>query len=405
MQLDTILSLTWKSAYQSVRGLVLHFVPAWRQAGLEFLELDISVPGWEAQLKNILGAHKISFVLSTSGIGASLRIDGQNLWAKLKLPVFNLLLDHPAYLAANHTGQPGTAVLGYMFRDHALYQASDVRSGNIVTSIDYGVPDLDMRPISEIKKSGRPRVVFAKTGNAPAALAESWRAAPKLECLLHDVLDVLALERNGFANVAAFPPLIAQVAAAHRFELQPFDLLSRFLIAQIDDYIRRLKSTAIAKALLPFDVDVFGAAWEHIDTSGATAKFHGPVDYAALEAGFSLATASLTMNPNIDLSAHDRFFTAIGAGMMPLSDRNSYIAERFPEALPYSFDFSTGSIEAALEKLFSAPETALETARAIRARTRRTAGVEQAATAILEAIHSVRFLHLTSKPAQNFFVL
>jgi hypothetical protein len=222
--------------------------------------------------------------------------------------------------------------------------------------------------------------------------------------LLQDVLDALALERNGFANVAAFPPLIARVAAAHRFELQPFDLLSRFLIAQVDDYIRRLKSTAIAKALLRFEVDVFGAAWEHIDTGGAKAKFHGPVNYAALEAGFSSATASVTMNPNIDLSAHDRFFTAVGAGIMPIGDRNSYIAERFPEALPYSFDFSPGSIESALDKVFYAPETALETARAMRERTRATDGVEHTANAILEVMQSARFLYLTPKPAQAFFV-
>ncbi len=401
MQLDSILSLTWKSAYQSVRGLVLHFAPAWRQAGLDLIELDISTPGWEARLKTILGARKIGFVLATSGIGAKLQIDGQNLWAKLNLPVFNLLLDHPVYWAANHTTQPGTAVLGYMFRDHALYQASDVRSGNMVTSIDYGVPDLPLRSLSE---SGRPRVIFAKTGNAPEALAKSWRATPKLERLLHDVLDALAFERNGFANVAAFPPLITQVAAAHRFELQPFDPLSRFLIAQIDDYIRRQKSTAIAKALLGFDVDVFGAAWEHIDIAGAKAKFHGPISYGDLESRFPSATASLTMNPNIALSAHDRFFTAIGAGIMPLSDRNGYIAERFPEALPFSFDFTPGSIEAALEKLFSAPETAIEAARAMRERTRKTDGVEHAATFILETMQAARFLHLTPKPAQNFFV-
>jgi hypothetical protein len=164
VQLDIVLSLTWKSAYQSVRGLVAHFAPVWRQAGLELLELDISVAGWEALLKDILNANRISFVLSASGIGANIKIDGQNIWAKLNLPVFNLLLDHPAYLAANHTTQPGAAVQCYMFRDHALYQASNVRSGNIITSIDYGVPELDVRPIGAVLKSGRPRIVFAKTG-------------------------------------------------------------------------------------------------------------------------------------------------------------------------------------------------------------------------------------------------
>jgi hypothetical protein len=386
-----------------VRGLVQHFAPSWRTAGLNLVELDISAAEWKAQLKQILETRKIAFVLSTSGIGANIQIDGQNLWTRLNLPVFSLLLDHPAYLAANHTGLPNATVLGYMFRDHALYQASDVRAGNIVTSIDYGVPDLPVRPIQEVVNSGS-RLVFAKTGNSPFALAQSWRQAPKIERVLHDVLDALALERNGFAFVTQFQKLIGQVAAAHRLELSRFDLLSRFLIAQIDDYIRRLKSTAIATALLPFDVDVFGAAWEHIDTRGARARFHGPVAYETLEAGFPLAAGSLTMNPNIDLSAHDRFFTAIGAGIMPLSDRNSYIEAVFPEAMPYSFDFSPGSIAAALEKIVHAPVIALETARAMRQRTRATAGVEQAATAILEIMQSAAFLHFTPKPAQNFFV-
>jgi hypothetical protein len=382
----------------------LHFAESWRRAGLELVELDISAPGWDAQLKQILGERKIRFVLCASGIGANIRTDGEHIWSRLKLPVFSLLLDHPVYLAANHTGQASTTVLGYMFRDHALYSASEIRPGNIVTSIDFGVPDLPVRPMRELLEVGRPRIVFAKTGNSPAALAASWRQAPKLERLLQDVLAALALERNGFAYAGAFHPLIREVASAHRIELQPFSLLSRFLIAQIDDYIRRLKSTAIAKAILPFEVDVFGSAWEHVDTTGAKAKFHGPVDYAQLEASFPVATASLTMNPNIDLSAHDRFFTAIGAGIMPLSDRNSYIAETFPEALPYSFDFTPGSIAAALEKTMRDPATALETARAMRERTRAVEGVEKAATAILDMMQAAIYLQTTPKPVQNFFV-
>jgi hypothetical protein len=400
--LDAVLSLNWKSAYQSVRGLVQHLAASWRQSGLNLVELDIAVPGWESQLKTLLNTHRIRFVLCTSGIGANIRLDNENLWTKLQIPVFSLLLDHPAYLADNHTGQSETTVLGYMFRDHALYQASDVRATNIVTSIDYGIPNLPTRPINELAPGCR--IIFAKTGNDPAALAATWREAPLLERILHDVLDELALDKTGAANVGTFQPLIGRVAAAHRIELKPFDLLSRFLIAQIDDVLRRRKSTAIAHALLPFEVDVYGAAWDHIDTTNARAKFHGPADYTAVEAAFPAATASLTMNPNIDLSAHDRFFTALGAGIMPITDRNSYIAETFPELLPYTFDFTPGSIEAALEKLTRDPQTALEVARATRTRTRPIAGVEQAATAILETMQAANFLHASPKHAQNFFV-
>jgi hypothetical protein len=65
LQLDTILSLTWQSAYQSARGLVAHFAPAWRHAGMELQELDISAAGWQARLKDILQAKPVSFVLAT----------------------------------------------------------------------------------------------------------------------------------------------------------------------------------------------------------------------------------------------------------------------------------------------------------------------------------------------------
>ena len=260
-----------------------------------------------------------------------------------------------------------------------------------------------MRPIEELN-GAPPRLIFAKTGNAPEDLAATWREAPRLERIIYDTLDELQFEKTGAVYAAGFPAIIQRVASAHRIELQAFSLLSRFLIVQIDDYTRRLKSTAIAKAILPFEVDVFGTAWEHIDTTGAKARFHGPVDYARVEAEFCAATASLTMNPNIALSAHDRFFTALGAGIMPVTDRNPYIAETFPELLPYTFDFTPGSITAAIEHVVGDPETALATARAARARTRPAAWVDKAAAEVLEVMQSASFLNTVPKATQLFFV-
>jgi len=402
--MDVILSLTWSSAYQSVRGLVLHFAAAWRQAGFDFIELDISAQGWDAKLRQLLTDRKIRFVFCTSGIGTNLQSNRGALWDQLKIPVYSLLLDHPAYFAQHHRTQPKNTVLSYMFRDHALFQSEFVQADNIVTSIDFGIPDLPMRPVPELLANGRPRIIFAKSGNAPEALAANWRNAPQLEHVLHDTLDILALTRNGHANVPAFLPAITRAAQANRIELQPFSLLARYLTAQIDDYIRRLKSTAIARAILNFEADVFGRGWDHIDTSNARARFHGGVDYATLEAEFPNATASLTMNPNINLSAHDRFFTALGAGIMPLSDSNAYAQASFPELAPYSYDFTPGSIESAIERVLANPQTALETARAARTRARPALGTEQTAAAILQTMQTAGFLYFQPKSGQDFFV-
>ncbi len=396
--MDIVLSLSWASAYDSVRGLLRHFAPAWAQVGLGFAELDTHSPGWEGRLRAVLAEHEVRFVLAAGGIGTGLTADGEPLWERLKIPVYALMLDHPSYYAARHRTQPNSTVLGYMFRDHALFQAAHVKAENIVTSIDYGMPDLPLA-----SPPARPRILFAKTGNDPEALAKSWRAAPWLERILRDAVDALALTKNGQANCNEFWPVIAKVAQAHRLEVLPFSLLGRFLLVQVDDYIRRLKSTAMARALLPFEVDVFGRGWEHIETEGAKARFHGAVDYARIEAEFGSATASLTMNPNIALSAHDRFFTALGAGILPISDKNPYLERYFPELLPYSFDFQPGSIEAAIGRVVANLAAAVELAHEIRAKKRAAHGVEQAALRILQAVRTARFLHLDAKPGQDFF--
>ncbi len=397
--MDVVLSLTWNSAYQSVRGLVRHFTASWAACGLEMVELDLATPHWLGQLQELMKTRRIRFVFCTSGVGTNIEMDGVNLWERLSLPVFSLLLDHPAYLAKHHRALPASTVLGYMFEDHAQFQAASVQAENTVMSLHYGVPDL---PVAA-SPAGRPRVIFAKTGNAPEALAASWREAPRLERILHDALDELALTARGNAHAGEFPPVLARVCAAHHLYLQPFNQLQRFLLVQLDDYIRRLKSTAMARALLRFDVDVFGQAWEHVDTSNARARFHGPVDYATVEGQFSGATASLTMNPNIDLSAHDRFFTAIGAGVMPVSDNNAYTARHFPELADYTFDFRPGRLERVLERVFARPEAARELAGACRARARGLHGVEHAATVIAETMQAAA-LAATTRDVQNFFV-
>ncbi len=402
--MDVIVSLNWNSAYNSVRGVMVHLGAAWKQMGLEMVEIDLGAPGWNDQLRDLLNTRRVRFVVSTAGIGLNIGMDGENLWAKLRLPVYALHIDHPIYYGAHHRTQPKTVVMGYIFRDHALYQASDVKADNIVTTIDYGIPDLPVPPMKEIAAQGRPRIVFAKTGNSPVVLANMWRGAPQLERIIHDVMDELALTKKGNVFVADIHPLVTRVATAHRIDLQPFDLLSRFLIAQIDDYSRRLKSTSIANALLPFEVDVFGGAWDHIDTTNAKARFHGPSEYSVVESSLSGATASLTMHPNTDLGAHERFFLALGAGSMPVTDRNTYIEQAFPELLPYTFDFTPGSVTAALERVVENPKVALELARATRERARPIYGMEQTAAKIVEVMQSAAFLFAAPKPEQNFFV-
>jgi hypothetical protein len=392
-----ILSLAGSSAYDSLNVLLSMLGRAWTEAGAQILQLNLDKPDWPDTLGRLLRSRRVEFGVCMSGIALEIADRARSLWDEMRFPFFCLHCDHPAYFARRHSGLPHNLVLGYMFRDHALYQRDHVKAGNLVTSIHFGIPDL---PMAEADMADGPRVVFAKTGNDPRELETSWRARPKLETLIRDCLDEVAL-----GPCELYPDAVRRVAAAHGLEVQPFDRLTRFLIVQIDDYVRRRKSTAIVEAIKRFPVDIYGVNWEHIDREGARARFHGGVDYGIVNQAIARATASVTMNPNIELSAHDRFFTALGMGVMPISDTNRFTRENFPGLAPYAFGFGDGSLEAALEQVFARPADALALARSTRAAMLPRFSVSQTARQIRDCAAIAEYFDFSFAAPQPFLAL
>jgi hypothetical protein len=348
-------------------------------------------------LSHAIGSLDIEFAVCMSGMALTIAEHAWSLWEQMHFPVLFLHCDHPAYFASRHRKLPPNVVLGYLFRDHALYQREHVKAPNLVMSVHFGIPDL---PIADPDVADGPRVVFAKSGNDPRDLEARWRTLPRVEPLIRDSLDEI-----GLGSCGLYPDVVQRVAAAHGLELQPFDHLTRFLIVQIDDYVRRRKSTAIAEAIKRFPVDIYGASWEHIDREGARARFHGGVDYATVNQAIARATASITMNPNIELSAHDRFFTALGMGVTPLSDANAFTRENFPALAPYSFAFGDGSLEAALERVFARPADAVALARSKRLEMMERFSVRRAAKQIRDCAALAEYLDFSFVAPQPFFAL
>jgi hypothetical protein len=392
-----ILSITGASAYGSLDALLSMLGQEWTRAGARVLEMNLSERDWPDRLSRAIGSLRIEFGVCMSGMALEIAERARSLWDQMRFPVFCLHCDHPAYFHSRHRRLPHNLVLGYLFRDHALYQRDHVKAPNLVTSVHFGIPDL---PIADPDATDGPRVVFAKTGNDPRELETRWRALPGIEPLIRDCLDEVGLGPCGL-----YPDVARRVAAAHGLELQPFDRLTRFLIVQIDDYLRRRKSTGIVEAIKRFPVDVYGVHWDHVDREGARARFHGGVDYATVNQAIALATASITMNPNIELSAHDRFFTALGMGVMPLSDANGFIRENFQALAPYTFDFGDDSLEAALERVLAHPSDALALARSTRSEMIQRFSVRQAAKQIRDCVALAEYFDFSFAPPQPFLAL
>ena len=392
----SILLIKGDFAYDSLNRLLALIARHWSEAGTRCLEIDITAPDWSERMQDALAATRPLFCISMGGVVLDLVNQARSAWDLFRFPVVCLHCDHPAFYAPRHRNLPQHVVLAYMFRDHAIYQRDHVKAANLVTSIDFGIPDLPLRPPPA--GGPAPTVVFAKTGNDPLELEARWRTRPALGRLIHDLVDEV-----GLGSCAAYPAALDKVAAAHRLELQPFDRLTRLLITQVDDYARRRKSLAIAQAIRAFPVDVYGGGWEYFARDGARARFRGAAAYDALGAAVAGAAASITMNPNIELSAHDRFFTALGAGVMPVSDGNAFIRENFAELADFTFDFKPGTLESVLERIFSRPDDTRERARAVRAEAIQRMSTRHAAEQIRSTADLAEYLDFSFAPPQPFF--
>ncbi len=67
---------------------------------------------------------------------------------------------------------------------------------------------------------------------------------------------------------------------------------------------------------------------------------------------------SLSINPLVNESVHDRVFFALAAGVVPVTDGNAFADENMPALESYRFAFDRQSVEQAVEAVLAAPADA-----------------------------------------------
>src|SRR5690606_16485239 len=122
--------------------------------------------------------------------------------------------------------------------------------------------DIDFRQ----KESGK--LLFLKNGNDPEKLVLMWRdgmPAPTflaLSDLASDLASDLSSERGCDIDAT-----VCAYLRERGWDVEEFTTLRLFFIAQLDDYLRRMKSTLVADVLADYPVEIHGFNWEHMDFS------------------------------------------------------------------------------------------------------------------------------------------
>ena len=358
---SSILVLRWTGSAHDFIGGILEL--AARELAAEGHEVLLFVAGedaadgdkdWPARLVRVLNQNAIAFALTMSGIGTDLRLGGKSLWAEAKVPLFNWNCDHPVYFPARHAIRDPFLLHGYVFPDHARDAIALLNPNGMAFAAHMGIPPRALfadAPLTE--RNGR--LLFTKNGHDPNAIEARWRRyGPDLSTLL-----LTAAEELFHRATADFLPVLLPLAERHGLFLNGGNHLMLQLIRELDTCIRFRRATLVVESLLRHPVDVFGTGWEHVAWEGARARHHGPAPWRSIFERLPRYTASLSINPLVEDSVHDRVFFALAAGVTPIGDANAFTCAHMPALEPYTFTFHPDRVVQAADAALDRPAEAL----------------------------------------------
>jgi len=350
------------SAYDSL-GRILEMVGDYlTEDGLDVTLLSFDQADWPARLGGLLAEGGWKFALAMSGIGAdTVTEDGRLLWDAAEVPLFNWNCDHPCYYPSRHVLTSKYVVHGYVFGDHARYTQTHFNPNGVAFAAHLGMPDRDRFGNAPLKPRARNgRILFSKTGRDTAPIEAAWRGMlPVVQTLLFSAAEALYP-----ANTRDFLPTLQQIAEPLGIFLNGNSAFTLDMIQHLDAYIRFKRANALMARLLDHPIDVFGRGWDHIRGAARGARFLGPAGYDYTLEQLPHYLGCLSTNPLVEDSVHDRVFSALAAGVVPVSDDNRFARTHLPKLSPYRFTWSPCDAEAAIGALLDGPRAGLACAEA-----------------------------------------
>jgi hypothetical protein len=257
----------------------------------------------------------------------------------------------------------------------------------------------------DFRAKERGNVYFLKNGNDPEKLLEIWRESlsPEMFLMLMDVASDLGTDLSS-SRACDIDGTITAYFGNRGLDVEDLLNLRLFFVAQLDDYLRRLKSTFVATTLLDFPIEIHGYNWEHIDFSGKLAKLVPGGSYAQSRPLIMQSLAILDMSPNTETSPHERVARAMGMYTLCLTNEQSFFNDHLPAFNECLYRFDADSLRTKVADVLSNPKRFVELGRQIAENFRSKYDPEGPARRILEAASCIRMSRGGRTPQmQDFF--
>lgn len=394
----SILCFAARSEGNALAELTKELMAPFAKKARRIIVLDVSRPDWRGELKEAL-SEPVWFAAAYFAVGQEISVphDGAaavNLWESAGIPFVRFYGDIPAYFPDRHVARFRNSINAYFDSAHAAFY----RRWHSEQALSILLPPymIDPMPLDrvDVESKLKGKMLFPKNGNSPKQLIDYWRMS--LSPMLAKSLESLAEEsigREWIDREPCFDDRLIRYFAGFGIEIAAEPAVLCFFVAQLDDYVRRIKSTLIAEALLDLPVIIRGRFWEHVDFRGKRATYDPNSDMASTQALIDQAPAIVDMSPNTQHTPHDRIRRAIGRGTAFLTNRQQFLDAVMPSPERCSFAFERTAIQLLVEHYVEHPreaiELGLEQARILRA----VFDEQPYVDSLLTAVQTVAFRH------------
>jgi hypothetical protein len=360
--MSAVLFMSGSTMGDALGGIGRSHRPAIEALGYDFMEINLDVDGAAERMNRAIQEQPVAFAFAYAGMAAGLNavVEGgqtRNFWEALRIPFISLLGDSPAYFFDRHVhASPWQAGL-YFFPEHLEFRKR-LPAGHGLYGLVPPIPfDLTGKEDIDFSAKVAGKLLFLKNGNDPEQLIRTWRETlpDSLFVTLADLAGDLAA-KIGEETELDIDARITAYFLDRGWDLTGVPGLRLFLSAQIDDYLRRVKSTMLAEVLKQFPVEIYGHNWGHVDFSNARATFIPGGDYTKSKEDIRRSLGLIDMSPNTSRGLHERPMRAFGMLTLCLTNEQQFFRENCTDWRQFTFRFDADNIAAKVADVLAQPK-------------------------------------------------
>lgn len=326
MTLNEVWIIVNYNLYESKKHFAEKLSEAFRRYGVGTRIIDLQIQGEQDKLQSYATLKRPSLICSFNKVMPDIQT-GKFFWEKYKIPYLFILVD-PAYYAQD------------FFKSHySMISCVDELDCDFLRENHYDhvlfLPHAVERELAPAQHQERPYdVVFLGSCYDHLRLREIWKN--KYSSSIVELMDK-AVEVTLSEKSLPFWKAVAEAIAQRGFILSTEETLE--LVSNVDNYMRGLDRWELIRSIKDAHVHVFGGTcwgeevkgWPHYCAGHSNITVHPAIPFTESMEVLKKSKICLNSIPFFKKGTHERIFTGLACGSLPITTDNLWIKENFVE--------------------------------------------------------------------------